>query len=85
MNYLNCFWYSFLVISTIGYGEIVAFSFLGKLFTNILAFWGIFFISIFVVFNLDLFILSKEVKLAIDLIENLERKTILKKYATLRI
>lgn len=54
-NYKNCFWYVFLTISTIGYGDIVADSIIGKLYTNIAAFWGMIFISVFVVVLVDLF------------------------------
>ena len=36
-SYKNTFWYSFLTVSTVGYGEIVTLSLLGRIATALLS------------------------------------------------
>ena len=48
-SYFNAIWVTIIAITTVGFGDLVPYSFIGRIIVMIAAFWGAFLISILVV------------------------------------
>lgn len=62
-------WLSVITLTTVGYGDVYALTFTGRLFTMILALWGATLISLLVVIFSGIFELDKHQKMALNQIK----------------
>ena len=66
-------------MSTVGYGDVFAKSHCGRIIAIITAFWGIFFLSLFVLSLIKIFEYNSSEKKAYNLMKRLKQKDELKK------
>ena len=67
-------WNMSITMTTIGYGDYAAFSYMGRLIAIFIAFWGIFYVSLFVVALNNMLNFSSPQKKAYMLLTRLNSK-----------
>jgi hypothetical protein len=74
MDFNTFLWMTFIILSTVGFGDVYPFTNIGRFFTFLLCFWGLFLMSIIVIILFQSMELSYEEKMSLLVFNKLKAK-----------